>query len=72
MNGTIVPESKEAPKRLRRITIKEATRIQSFPDDYVFCGNKGVIYPQIGNAVPCKMAEAVARAVVTYLEKEMI
>ena len=72
MNGTIVPESKEAPKRLRRITIKEATRIQSFPDDYVFCGNKGVIYTQIGNAVPCKMAEAVARAVVTYLEKEMI
>ncbi len=72
MNGTIVPESKEAPKRLRRITLKEATRIQSFPDDYVFCGNKGVIYTQIGNAVPCKMAEAVARAVVTYLEKEMI
>ena len=72
MNGTIVPESKEAPKRLRRITIKEATRIQSFPDDYVFCGNKGVIYTQIGNAVPCKRAEAVARAVVTYLEKEMI
>ena len=59
-------------KGLRRITIKEATRIQSFPDDYVFCGNKGVIYTQIGNAVPCKMAEAVARAVVTYLEKEMI
>ena len=72
LDGTIVPEFKEAPARLRRITIKEAARIQSFPDDYVFCGNKGVVYTQIGNAVPCKMAEAVAKAVVAYMEKEAI
>ncbi len=64
----IEPEFKEAPKRLRRLTIKEAIRIQSFPDDYVFCGNKAKIYTQIGNAVPCKMAEAVARAVIEYLD----
>ena len=70
MDGTIVPEFKEAPKRLRRITIKEAARIQSFPDNYVFCGNKGMVYTQIGNAVPCKMAEAVAKAVVEYIRKE--
>lgn len=43
-------------------------RIQTFPDDYVFCGNKGRIYTQIGNAVPCNMAEAVAKAVVKYLD----
>ena len=67
MNGTIVPEFRDAPKRLRRITIKEAARIQSFPDNYMFCGNKGVVYTQIGNAVPCKMAEAVAKAVVLYV-----
>lgn len=67
MDGTIIPEFKDAPDRLRRITIKEAARIQSFPDDYVFCGNKGMVYTQIGNAVPCKMAEAVARAVIQYL-----
>lgn len=72
IDGTIVPEFKEAPARLRRITIKEAARIQSFPDDYVFCGNKGMVYTQIGNAVPCKMAEAVAKAVVAYMEKEAI
>ncbi len=70
MSGSIVPEFKEAPKRLRRITIKEAARIQSFSDDYVFCGNKGAIYTQIGNAVPCKMAEAVANAVIAYMTKK--
>lgn len=67
LDGTITPEFKEAPKRLRRITIKEAAKIQTFPDEYVFCGNKGMIYTQIGNAVPCKLAEAVAKAVVAYL-----
>lgn len=67
MDGTIVPEFGEAPSRLRRITIKEAVRIQTFPDEYVFCGNKGKIYTQIGNAVPCNMAEAVAKAVIKYL-----
>lgn len=67
--GTIIPEFKEAPKRLRRITIKEAARIQSFPEDYIFCGNKGHIYTQIGNAVPCKLAEVVAKAVVKYMSE---
>lgn len=72
MDGTIIPEFKDAPDRLRRITIKEAARIQSFPDDYVFCGNKGMVYTQIGNAVPCKMAEAVARAVIQYLSNNTV
>lgn len=69
MNGSIVPEFKEAPNRLRRITIKEAARIQSFPDNYVFCGTKGRIYTQIGNAVPCKLAEVVAKALIKYLNE---
>ncbi len=67
---TIEPMFEEAPKRLRRLTIKEAVRIQSFPDDYVFCGTKGKIYTQIGNAVPCKLAEAVAKAVNNFLDNE--
>ena len=70
LDGTIIPEFEEAPKRLRRITIKEASRIQSFPDNYVFCGSKGTIYTQIGNAVPCKMAESVAKALIAYLEQK--
>lgn len=68
MDGTIVPKFEEAPSRLRRLTINEAVRIQTFPEDYIFCGNKGRIYTQIGNAVPCNMAEAVAKAVVSYLD----
>ncbi len=70
MDGSIVPNYEEAPSRLRRITIREASRIQTFPDNYVFCGNKGSIYTQIGNAVPCKLAEVVARAVLQYLQAE--
>lgn len=72
LDGSIVPEFREVPDRLRRITIKEAARIQSFPDDYIFCGNKGMVYTQIGNAVPCKMAEAVAKALITYMETEPV
>lgn len=71
LDGTIIPEFKDAPNRLRRITINEAARIQSFPDNYVFCGNKGKIYTQIGNAVPCKLAEVVAKAVIKYMQTEM-
>ena len=69
-DGSITPEFKEAPSRLRRLTIKEAIKIQTFPDDYIFKGNKGRIYTQIGNAVPCKLAEVVAKAVISYLESE--
>lgn len=69
MEGTINPDFKEAPKRLRRITINEAARIQTFPDDYIFCGSKGKVYTQIGNAVPCKLAEVVAKATVQYLRE---
>jgi DNA (cytosine-5)-methyltransferase 1 len=69
IDGTIIPEFCEAPKRLRRISIKEAARIQTFPDSYIFKGNKGMIYTQIGNAVPCKLAEAIANAVISYYEE---
>lgn len=72
VEGSIKPQFKEAPSRLRRITIREAIRIQSFPDDYVFCGTKGKIYTQIGNAVPCKLAESVAKAVIEYISNENI
>lgn len=69
INGTIKPNFENAPSRLRRLTIKEAAKIQAFPDKYEFCGSNGKIYTQIGNAVPSKLAEAVAKAVISYWEK---
>ena len=50
------------PVQHRPITHREAARIQSFPDDFVFTGSKSEIARQIGNAVPPLLAEAVARS----------
>ena len=61
--GTPLVESK-VPSHIRRITLVEAAAIQTFPDDYKFIGEKSSIYRQIGNAVPCNLAEAVAKAVI--------
>jgi DNA (cytosine-5)-methyltransferase 1 len=56
-----------APKRLRRLTIDEALRIQTFPHHYQFMGKQSSIYRQIGNAVPCGLAQVVAEVVRDYL-----
>lgn len=63
INKEIIPEFKEAPERLRRLTIRETMRLQTFPDNYVFCGPKSSVYKQLGNAVPCEMAKTIAVAV---------
>ena len=67
ISGSIQPAFEEAPARLRRLSITEAAAIQTFPNGYVFKGSKSSIYTQIGNAVPCKLARAVAEAVVSIL-----
>jgi DNA (cytosine-5)-methyltransferase 1 len=67
MRGEIKPQFGLAPSRLRRLTVKEAALLQTFPENYRFCGSKSSVYRQIGNAVPCKLAEAVAKAVVEEL-----
>jgi len=51
----------EAPDRLRRLTLDEAIRIQSFPADYVFHGTQNQVFTQVGNAVPCDLAYAVGK-----------
>lgn len=47
------------PNSLRRLTVDEAKIIQTFPETYKFCGTQSKIFTQIGNAVPCRLAEAV-------------
>lgn len=49
-------------------TVRESARLQSFPDDFVFLGNKGQQDKQVGNAVPCLLAKAIATQISKYLK----
>jgi DNA (cytosine-5)-methyltransferase 1 len=55
------------PKAHRPITHREAARLQTFPDSFIFFGSKIEVAKQIGNAVPCKLARAVAQAMKRHL-----
>ena len=70
--GTVVNVRKSMwihPTLDRAISIREAARLQTFPDSFVFYGSKDKQYQQVGNAVPPIMAKAIAKKLAGLLIK---
>lgn len=65
---TCAPAQKQTerchPTETRPLTVREYARIQTFPDDWQFCGNLTAQYKQIGNAVPVNLAWAIGRSLI--------
>jgi len=57
------------PDETRPFTVRESARIQSFPDDWKFCGNMLNQYKQIGNAVPVNFAKEIGLAIIKALKE---
>ncbi|WP_329135292.1 DNA cytosine methyltransferase [Streptomyces sp. NBC_00670] len=59
------------PEQDRTISIREAARLQGFPDNFIFHGTRSSQYEQVGNAVPVPLAEAIAAEVRRCLSGEL-
>ena len=60
-------EKKLQEQKAAESAAREAARIQTFPDDYIFTGSQNMWYAQVGNAVPVKLAEAIGKGIMKFL-----
>lgn len=71
-SGTVVNVRKSMwihPHKDRAISVREAARLQTFPDSFRFYGTKDAQYQQVGNAVPPMLAKVIAKQILLYIRK---